>query len=119
MGDTTLEHTAWNWETTPREQIAAGISRQMIHGERLMICRLTLAPGTPTPPHSHHHEQVTIVERGRVRFTLGSEERIFGPGDVILLPGGIWHGATMLEEEVVLLDIFSPIRQDFLKPTTS
>lgn len=105
---------AWNWETIPAETLGGGIVRQMIHGERLMICRLTIPPGTVTPAHLHPHEQITIVEKGRVRYVLGTEERIFGAGDVILLPGGFWHGATMLDEEVVLLDIFSPVREDFL-----
>jgi quercetin dioxygenase-like cupin family protein len=88
----------------------------MIHGETLMICRLTIAPGTVTAAHEHVHEQMTIVERGRVQFVLGAREQVFGPGDIVLLPSGIWHGATMLDEEVVLIDVFSPIRKDFLTP---
>lgn len=111
-----IPHQAWNWTTIPEERLSEGIVRQMIHGERLMICRLTIASGVVTPAHEHVHEQMTIVEKGRVRFLVGAEEKIFGPGDVILLPGGIRHGATMLDEEVVLIDIFSPIREDFLAP---
>jgi quercetin dioxygenase-like cupin family protein len=105
---------AWNWTAIPGEPLRDGIVRQMIHGDRLMICRLTIPPGTVTPAHRHSHEQITIVEKGSVRYVLGSEEKVFGPGDVVLLPGGLWHGATMLEDEVVLVDIFSPIREDFL-----
>ncbi len=105
----------WNWDTIPAEPIAEGISRQMIYGRALMVCRLTFTPGTVTAAHKHVHEQITFIERGRVRFLLGAEERILGPGDVVLLPSGIWHGATMLDEEVVLIDIFTPIREDFLK----
>ena len=108
-------HQAWNWATIPRERLSDGIVRQMVYGETLMICRLTLAPGTITTAHDHVHEQMTIVEKGRVRFVLGSEERTFGPGDVLLFPSGFWHGATMLDEEVVLIDIFSPLRREFLK----
>ena len=111
---TTSRHQSWNWATVPNEWLGEGIVRQMVHGERLMICRLTIAPGIVTTAHEHLHEQMTIVEKGHVRFTLGSEEKVFGPGDVLLLPGGFWHGATMLDEEVVLIDIFSPIREDFL-----
>jgi quercetin dioxygenase-like cupin family protein len=115
-GSLTIPHQAWNWATIPREALAEGITRQMINGERLMICRLTIRAGTITAAHSHLHEQMTIVERGRVRFVLGSGEKEFGPGDVLLLPSGFWHGATMLDEEVVLIDIFSPIREEFLEP---
>ncbi|HEX2456992.1 MAG TPA: cupin domain-containing protein [Vicinamibacterales bacterium] len=117
MGDTvSVTHQTWNWATIPRERLADGVVRQMVYGETLMICRLTLAPGTITAAHEHVHEQMTIVEKGRVRFVLGSGERVFGPGDVLLFPSGFWHGATMLDEEVVLVDIFTPLREDFLKP---
>ncbi|MEO5896663.1 MAG: cupin domain-containing protein [Vicinamibacterales bacterium] len=116
---TTTRHHSWNWATIPTERLADGIVRQMIHGEKLMICRLTIAAGVMTTAHEHLHEQMTIVERGHVSFTLGPDEKVFGPGDVLLLPGGFWHGATMLDEEVVLIDIFSPIREDFLRRSES
>lgn len=112
--DVSASHQAWNWATVPKEAVSQGVVRQMVYGERLMICRLTITPGTATTPHEHVHEQMTIVEKGRVRFVVGSEERVFGPGDVLLFPSHCWHGATMLDEEVVLIDIFSPIREDFL-----
>jgi quercetin dioxygenase-like cupin family protein len=82
-------HGSWNWSSIPVETIAPGIERQMIHGERLMLCRLRFAPGTVAQPHAHR--------------------------DVLLCPAGFWHGATILDEETVLIDIFSPIREDFLQ----
>jgi quercetin dioxygenase-like cupin family protein len=106
------QHT--DWTNVPVEQIEVGIERQMITGENLMICRLRFAPHIVTPAHDHPHEQMTLVERGRVLFTIGREQRIAQSGDVLYFPSGTWHGATMLEEEVVLVDIFSPIREDFL-----
>jgi len=116
-GTKAVPHQSWNWDTILRETIAPGVVRQMIHGATLMICRLTFAPGTVTAAHDHVHEQMTMVEKGRVRFVTGSEEKVFGPGDVLLFPSGFWHGATMLDNEVVLIDIFSPIREDFLTPS--
>jgi quercetin dioxygenase-like cupin family protein len=106
----------WDWDTVPVEELGGGVSRQMIVGERLMVCRLRFAPQIVTPPHDHPHEQITLVERGRVRFIIGTEERIAQAGDVLHFPPGLWHGATMLDEEVVLIDIFTPLREDFLKP---
>ena len=116
-GTSTVSHQTWNWSSIPKQELSPGVTRQMIHGKSLMICRLTFAAGTVTTPHDHVHEQMTTVEKGRVRFVVGSEEKVFGPGDVLLFPSGFWHGATMLDEEVVLIDIFSPIREDFLKPS--
>ncbi len=104
------------WQTLPSERIAEGIERQMVVGERLMVCRLTLKPHVDTPIHSHPHEQMTIVERGRVRFTIDGDTRLVSAGDVLHFPPNVTHGATMLDEEVVLIDIFTPIREDFLAP---
>jgi quercetin dioxygenase-like cupin family protein len=106
------QHT--DWATIPAEQLDTGISRQMIVGENLMICRLRIAPHVVTPAHDHPHEQMTLIERGPVLFTIGDEQRIAQTGDVLHFPPGTWHGATMLDEEVILVDIFSPIREDFL-----
>jgi quercetin dioxygenase-like cupin family protein len=67
-----------------------------------------------TAVHSHPHEQITLVEKGRVRFTIAGHERIAHQGDVLHFASGIPHGATILDEEVVLIDIFTPLREDFL-----
>jgi quercetin dioxygenase-like cupin family protein len=107
-----FQHT--DWSSHPSEPIAEGIERQMISGERLMICRLSIAPRTVTPVHSHPHEQITIVERGRVLFIVAGVERSASAGDVLFFPSGIAHGATMGDGPVVLVDIFSPPREDFL-----
>lgn len=103
-----------DWATIPVERIAEGIDRQMIWGERLMVCRFRFDPHVVTPVHSHVHEQVTIVERGRVRFFVGGDTIVVKAGDVLRFPSGVEHGATMLDEEVVLVDVFSPIREEFL-----
>ena len=104
-----------NWATVPIELLEEGIERQLVVGDDLMLCRLRFAPNTVTAAHDHPHEQITMVECGRVRFTVGREERIAQAGDVLHFPSGCWHGATMLDEEVVLIDIFTPVREDFLR----
>jgi quercetin dioxygenase-like cupin family protein len=103
------------WHDVPTQRVAEGIDRQMIVGGKLMMCRLTLQPHVDTPVHSHPHEQMTIVERGRARFTIGGESRIAVAGDVLHFPPDVRHGATMLDEEVVLIDIFTPVREEFLR----
>ena len=102
------------WADVPVEQIADGVERQVVVGQRLMVCRLRFKPFVETPRHSHPHEQITLVEKGRVRFAIGDQIRIASAGDVVCVPSGVVHGATMLDEEVVLIDIFTPIREDFL-----
>jgi quercetin dioxygenase-like cupin family protein len=106
--------TPVDWSTIPVEAIGEGIERQMVVGDKLMICRLRFQPHVVTTPHDHPHEQMTVVEKGRVLFTVGQDQREVGPGTILHFPSGVWHGATMLDEEVILLDIFTPIREDFL-----
>ena len=108
----TFQHR--DWSTIPVEQIADGIERQMIWGDRLMVCRLRFRPHVVTTVHAHPHEQITLVERGRVRFTINGTERLVAAGAVLHFPSGLPHGATILDEEVVLIDIFTPLREDFL-----
>ena len=102
--------------TTEWRTMGEGIERQMFVGDRMMICRFRFKPFLVTPEHDHPHEQMTIVERGRVRFFIEGKEQIASAGDVLHFPSNCWHGATMMDEEVVLIDIFSPLREDFLSP---
>jgi len=102
-----------DWVSIPVERVADGIVRQLVWGERLMVCRLELDAHVVTAVHSHPHEQITLVERGRARFNVDGEERVASAGDVLNFPPGCRHGATMLDEPVVLVDIFSPVREDF------
>jgi quercetin dioxygenase-like cupin family protein len=104
-----------DWANVPITQLEHGIERQMIVGDKLMICRLRFPPHAVTEPHDHAHEQMTIVEQGSVVFTIGNEQRLAQTGEVLYFPSGTWHGARILDDEVILLDIFSPIREDFLE----
>lgn len=115
LGETEkIEALVTRWDDVPVQRIAEGIDRQMIVGRNIMICRLRFDAFVITPAHRHPHEQVTMVMQGKVKFTLDTEERIVSAGDILHFPSNHWHGATMLDEEVVLIDIFSPIREDFL-----
>jgi len=104
-----------NWSSIPVEYPAEGIERQMVVGERMMICRFRFAPFLVTPEHTHPHEQISMVISGRVRFFVEGEERLALPGDVLHFPSNCLHGATMMDEEVVIIDIFTPLREDFLE----
>jgi len=110
--------TSWvvrqDWTTIPSEPIAEGISRQMLWGDRVMLCRLTFAPGVVTALHSHPHEQMVLVERGRIRFTVDGRDYLASSGDIVHFRSGCEHGATILDEGAVVIDIFSPVREDFL-----
>lgn len=104
-----------DWSKIPVEHPAEGIQRQMVVGRNMMMVRFRFAPFLVTAEHSHPHEQMTLVIKGKVKFIVSGEEHILQAGDVLHFPPHNRHGATMLDEEVILIDVFSPIREDFLQ----
>lgn len=86
-----------------------------LHGEQMMMVLNATLPGHSVPTHSHPHEQIGMVYNGRAILRIGDEEREVGPGDFYCIPSGVPHGDTALgEEPFVMLDIFYPVREDFV-----
>lgn len=86
------------------------------HDEKMMMVLNTTLPGHTVPTHSHPHEQVGMVYAGRATLRIGDEERIVQKGDFYCIPSNIQHSDTCLgEEPFVMLDIFYPVREDFLE----
>lgn len=83
-------------------------------GDKLMVVRVEAPKGGIAPGHAHPHEQLTLILSGRVRFRIGNEEKVLGPGEAIHIPSGEEHEAEMLED-AVFFDIFHPVREDFLR----
>jgi quercetin dioxygenase-like cupin family protein len=50
---------------------------------------------------------------GKMKFRIGDEVRVCGPGELCVIPGGVEHEAWWLEDTEVI-DVFSPPREDFL-----
>jgi quercetin dioxygenase-like cupin family protein len=63
--------------------------------------------------HSHPHTQMSYVLSGSFRYAVEGEAVVLNPGDSIVVPGGLPHGTVCLEKGV-LLDVFTPCREDFL-----
>ena len=102
----------------PEEEVFPGATRKIIYEDKIMLVLWKLEPGTTLPLHSHPHEQITHILEGRALVTVGAEKREVGPGDVYSAPYGsnLEHSVEVLGDEPFLeLDIFHPIREDFLK----
>lgn len=97
------------------EQVATGVCRRVLaYGKDAMCVENTFERGAVGAMHSHPHTQVTYIVSGRFRFTIGDEVREVGAGDTLLKENGVIHGCTCLESGV-MLDFFSPMREDFVK----
>jgi quercetin dioxygenase-like cupin family protein len=91
----------------------AGLSRQVLaYNHQLMLVRHLMQKGWIGARHSHPHEQLVYIIRGHLRFSGGGTTFDARTGDSFVVPGGIEHQATALEESEVL-DVFTPYREDY------
>jgi len=91
-----------------------GVTRRIMNsGERLMVVELYFDRNAVVPEHTHPHEQGGYMVKGRMRFVIGDQERVMEAGDSWLVPSGVPHTVTALED-CVALDVFCPPREDFL-----
>jgi len=98
----------------PAKDLGGGVSRRVLaYSEQLMIVEVNFEKGGAGSVHTHPHCQNTYVRAGRFRFTIDGREVEVAEGDTIAFPGGIPHGTLCLEKGT-LLDIFTPMREDFL-----
>lgn len=111
-----IVHQRWN--DLPREQINASIVRQFISSERVTVARFELRRSGIVPRHAHENEQVSYILSGALRFVFDDREVIVRGGEVIQIPPNVPHAAEVVED-CVAIDVFSPIRQDWIDKTDS
>jgi quercetin dioxygenase-like cupin family protein len=86
-----------------------------LHGEKMMMVLNATLPGHAVPTHSHPHEQIGMVYGGRAVLRIGDEERIVAKGDFYCIPANVPHSDKCLgDEPFVMLDVFYPVREDFI-----
>jgi quercetin dioxygenase-like cupin family protein len=91
-----------------------------LHSERMMMVLNATLPGHTVPVHSHPNEQIGMVLAGRAKLRIMDEERLVQTGDFYCIPGNVPHGDTCIgDEPFVMLDIFYPVREDFVQKLQS
>lgn len=96
------------------ENVGPGVRRKILaYDDYLMLVKAEFAQGGVGPIHHHVHSQTTYVESGLFAVTIGDKTQVLCAGDSFYIPPNVPHGATALEAGV-LLDMFSPIREDFM-----
>jgi quercetin dioxygenase-like cupin family protein len=91
-----------------------GIARRtLVSGTTMLQVVVALAAGSHLPEHHHPHEQIAHVVRGKLRLVVAGVLHDLEPGESLYLAGNVPHSAEALEETVVI-DTFSPPREDFL-----
>jgi quercetin dioxygenase-like cupin family protein len=102
-----------NAEATAVEMFPGIVRRTLNSGDHTTLIEVILSRDAVVPAHTHHHEQIGYVASGRVRFAINGQERELNAGDGYLIPGGLSHEVTALEDSVCI-DCFSPVREEYL-----
>ena len=87
--------------------------KTLVYGEKTLMTEFLLKKGSSLPRHSHPHEQTGYLVKGKIRLSIGAEEFEAHPGDSWCIPGGVEHGAEIIEDSVAI-EVFSPVREDYL-----
>ena len=103
----------YNWSKILEEKVTDKLSRKLITGKKVMLAQVFLKKGCIVPSHSHESEQMTYILKGSLRLRLPDREVTLNEGEVLHIPSSVEHSAVALEETLDL-DVFSPIREDWL-----
>ena len=107
----------YDWQSVPEEAMPAdgSVLRRFVEGERMTVGRVAFTRGSSVPVHRHENEQFSLVLSGALEFIVEGRPVVVRPGEILHLPANEQHGARALEDTVVL-DVFSPPRQDWGAP---
>ena len=95
------------------KELVPGINARTFWGEKMLAAVVDLDPDTHLPRHSHPHEQLGIVIDGQIEFIIANEKKLLGPGEVYVIPGGVEHEARTFDAPVKVMDVFSPVREEY------
>ena len=103
-----------NWDDIPANDLAPGIRIRAPYGKNVMMSLLEMEEGSVIPLHHHPHEQAGIMLEGSMELTIGDESRVVKKGEAYLVPPDVPHRAAPVGGRAVALDIFSPVREDYV-----
>jgi len=96
------------------ESPAQGVTKKVLaYCDELMCVENAFEKGAIGSMHNHPHTQITYIASGRFRFTIGDEVKEVSQGDTMLKQNAVMHGCVCLEKGI-LVDIFNPMREDFI-----
>ena len=105
--------------TTPKETVDEGVTRQLFgYDDSILMARIEFKAGAEGYVHAHPHSQVSYVESGEFEVFIDGQKKVLGPGDSFYIYPNLDHGAVCLKAGV-LVDVFSPAREDFLDEETT
>lgn len=96
------------------EFVVDGVHRKtLVYGKNTLLTEFLLEKGKTLPLHKHPQEQTGYLVSGKLILSIGTEQYEFDPGDSWMIPGDTEHSAQILENSVAI-EVFSPVREDYL-----
>lgn len=96
------------------EDVGEGITRQLLgYNNQIMMARVCFEEGSIGYVHEHFHSQASYVESGEFEVNVDDEILTLRAGDGFYISPNVRHGAVC-KKAGVLIDVFSPVREDFL-----
>jgi len=87
--------------------------KTLSYGNKTLMSEFRMQKGALLPEHSHPHEQTGYLISGKIKLTIGEQTYSVEPGDSWSIQGGMRHQAE-IEEDSVAIEVFSPVREDYL-----
>lgn len=100
-------------DAIPPLQVWPEVTARRVEGEQLTFAVVELGPNALVPEHRHPNEQIGMVIRGRVTFTVGDETRDLAAGGTWRILGTVPHVVKAGPDGAVVIDVFAPIRSDW------
>jgi quercetin dioxygenase-like cupin family protein len=109
-----FEPGCFNVEDLPKFSPIPGVEMLVMAGKQTMANWVRIAPNVGVPLHAHPHEQLGLVIEGSITMTIGERAETVGPGQCYRIPGNLMHAGLAGPDGCLVVDIFSPLRDDYV-----
>lgn len=103
-----------NKDDCSHHEIFPGVHIYTTHADKMMLSLVEMDPHAVVEEHSHPHEQMGLMLEGEAEFIIGGQSQQVGPGEMWRIPGGVKHKVIAGDAPVRALDVFHPIREDYV-----
>ena len=95
----------YKWTEMESDFITPGYSQgtgPTVKGVKIEVASMNYPAGTFGKPHAHPNEQIQVIIKGKAKYRVGTEEKVLGPGEAVLIPANTEHGVEILEDLEVI-----------------
>ncbi len=98
----------------PERQVFPGVYLRILAGDHVMFSVVRFDPRATVPTHQHPHEQIGMVLEGGMDLWIADERRPLVHGDMYTIPANVPHGAATTDSTCLVLDVFHPLREEYV-----